>query len=154
MNKHRAPLRCILSALLTATLSACTAGDPQQNRQEGLAFLAENARKPGVVTTASGLQYQVLKEGSGLTPNANDSVTVNYKGALINGSEFDRGEGISFPLSGVIAGWTEGLQLMKEGAQYRFFIPPELAYGESGAGRVIPPNATLIFEVELTKVNR
>jgi FKBP-type peptidyl-prolyl cis-trans isomerase len=150
----RAWLRLLLTTILVATLSACTAGNPEQNLREGEAFLAENAKQPGVVTTATGLQYLVLQEGTGLKPAARDSVTVNYKGSLVNGREFDRGDGISFPLAGVIPGWTEGLQSMKEGAKYRFFIPPRLAYGESGAGRVIPPNATLIFEVELTKVNR
>lgn len=129
-------------------------GNPEQNKKQGEAFLAENAHKQDVVTTASGLQYQVLKEGTGAQPTAKDSVTVNYKGSFITGGEFDSGDGISFPLNGVIAGWTEGVQLMKEGAKYRFFVPSELAYGESGAGRVIPPNAALIFEVELTKVNR
>ncbi|MDV3240342.1 MAG: FKBP-type peptidyl-prolyl cis-trans isomerase, partial [Methylocaldum sp.] len=88
-----------------------------------------------------------------LSPKATDTVTVNYRGSLISGQEFDSGENVSFPLNGVIRGWTEGLQLMKEGAKYRFFIPPELAYGERGAGRVIPPNAALIFDVELVKVN-
>jgi len=150
----RAWLRFLLTPVLAGTLSACTSGNPEQNLREGETFLAENAKQPGVVTTATGLQYLILKEGTGLKPTARDSVTVNYKGSLINGREFDSGDGISFPLGGVIPGWTEGLQLMKEGAQYRFFIPPQLAYGESGAGRVIPPNATLIFEVDLTKVNR
>ena len=107
-----------------------------------------------MATTPSGLQYQVLNEGNGRKPIATDSVTVNYKGSLINGKVFDSGEKITFPLNGVIPGWTEGLQLMKEGAKYRFFIPSSLAYGESGEARVIPPNAALIFEVELVKVNR
>jgi len=133
---------------------ACSAGDPEQTRREGVAFLEANAKKEGVMVTPSGLQYKILQPGAGAQPAASDSVTVNYRGELTNGSEFDSGQGISFPLSGVIPGWTEGLQLMKEGGKYRFFIPSELAYGESGAARVIPPNAALVFEVELVKVNR
>ena len=135
-------------------LAGCPKGDPELNKKAGEAFLAENAKKEGVVSTASGLQYQVLAAGNGLQPSATDSVTVDYKGSLIDGKEFDSGKGISFPLNGVIPGWTEGLQLMKEGAKYRFFIPSSLAYGESGAARVIPPNAALVFEVDLLKVNR
>ena len=116
--------------------------------------MATNANGEGVITTASGLQYQVLQEGTGPHPTASDSVTVHYTGTLLNGTEFDssvsRGQPISFPLQGVIAGWTEGLQLMPVGAKFRFWIPPELAYGTRGAGNgVIPPNATLIFDVEL-----
>ena len=116
--------------------------------------MANNANGEGVITTASGLQYQVLQEGTGPHPTASDSVTVHYTGTLLNGTEFDssvsRGQPISFPLQGVIAGWTEGLQLMPVGAKFRFWIPPELAYGTRGAGNgVIPPNATLIFDVEL-----
>ena len=153
MNK-RIGAAAFLAAAIFSALAACTTGDPEQNKKNGEAFLAENAKKPGIVTTASGLQYQVISEGSGLMPEAKDNVTVNYKGALTSGSEFDSGDGISFPLNGVIPGWTEGLQLMKEGAKYRFFIPSGLAYGESGAGRTIPPNAALVFDVELIKVNR
>lgn len=116
--------------------------------------MANNANGEGVITTASGLQYQVLQEGTGPHPTASDSVTVHYTGTLLDGTEFDssvsRGQPISFPLQGVIAGWTEGLQLMPVGAKFRFWIPPELAYGTRGAGNgVIPPNATLIFDVEL-----
>jgi FKBP-type peptidyl-prolyl cis-trans isomerase len=149
-------MRAGLAALSLASLSACApSANPEQNKQAGVAFLAENAKKEGIKTTASGLQYQILQEGQGgKRPSATDSVTVHYKGSLIDGSEFDSGENISFPLNGVIPGWTEGLQLMQEGARYKFFIPSELAYGESGAARVIPPNAALIFEVELVKVNR
>ncbi len=150
----RSRISVLLAGAIFSILAACQSGDPEQNKKEGAAFLAENAKKPGIVTTPSGLQYQVLSEGTGIKPDAKDSVTVNYKGALISGSEFDSGDGITFPLNGVIPGWTEGLQLMKEGAKYRFFIPPELGYGESGAGRIIPPNATLVFDVELVKVNR
>ncbi len=123
---------------------------------EGAAFLAENAKKAGVTTTASGLQYIVVKPGTGRSPGPNDTVTVNYRGTLVNGQQFDssydRGEPVTFPVNGVIAGWTEALQLMKEGAQYKLFIPPNLAYGDRGAGGVIPPGSTLIFEVELLKV--
>ncbi|MCB9255796.1 MAG: FKBP-type peptidyl-prolyl cis-trans isomerase [Chitinophagales bacterium] len=123
---------------------------------EGLAFLEENGKRDGVITTASGLQYEVLTEGSGASPSATDVVTVHYHGTLIDGTIFDssvdRGEPASFPLNGVIAGWTEGLQLMKEGGKTRFYIPSNLAYGERGAGQTIGPGATLIFDVELLKV--
>ena len=119
-------------------------------------FLVENKSKPGVKTTESGLQYLVLQEGDGKSPTATDNVEVHYEGTTIDGKVFDssykRGETISFPLNGVIPGWTEGLQLMKEGAKYRFFIPQNLAYGAQGAGNDIPPFSTLIFDVELFKV--
>ena len=125
-------------------------------KAEGEAFLAENAKKEGRVTLPSGLQYQVLQEGNGKSPKATDQVKCHYEGTLINGKVFDssyrRGEPATFPLNGVIAGWTEGLQLMKEGAKYRFFIPFNLAYGTRGAGQDIPPYATLIFDVELIEV--
>lgn len=125
------------------------------NQDAGKAFLAANAKKDGVVTTASGLQYKVLHEGQGDSPKATDQVTVNYRGTLIDGTEFDssykRGQPATFPLNGVIKGWTEGLQLMKPGAKYQFVIPPELAYGARNAGP-IQPNSTLVFEVELIKV--
>lgn len=146
----------ILAAL---SLTACQkpAGDaaPQNAQtQTDAAFLSENGKKAGVTTTASGLQYEVIQEGQGAMPAATDTVTVNYRGILVNGQEFDSGNGISFPLNRVIPGWTEGLQLMKEGARYRFFIPSELAYGERGAGTAIPPNTALIFEVDLIKVGQ
>ena len=116
---------------------------------------AEGAGK--VVTTASGLKYEVIQEGTGKQPTLNDSVTVNYRGTLTSGKEFDssysRGKPATFPVSGVIKGWTEALQLMKEGAKYKLTIPPDLAYGPRGAGGVIGPNETLIFDVELIKVN-
>lgn len=122
----------------------------------GAAFLKENAQKPGVVTTKSGLQYQVLTEGTGRCPKATDKVRCHYEGWLIDGTVFDssykRGEPADFPLDGVIPGWTEGVQLMKEGAKYRFFIPYLLGYGERGAGSSIPPYSTLVFDVELIKV--
>lgn len=122
----------------------------------GKAFLEANAKKEGVVTTQSGLQYVVLQEGTGRSPKATDNVRCHYEGTLIDGSVFDssyqRGEPADFPLNGVIPGWTEGVQLMKEGAKYRFFIPYLLGYGERGAGSSIPPYSTLIFDVELIKV--
>lgn len=125
-------------------------------RSEGEAFLAENAKKEGVVVLPSGLQYTVLNEGNGQKPLATDRVKCHYEGTLIDGTVFDssykRGEPAVFPLNGVIAGWTEGVQLMGEGAKYRFFIPYHLAYGERGAGQSIPPYAALIFDVELIEV--
>lgn len=125
---------------------------------EAKAFLDENASKEGVKVTESGLQYKVLKEGDGAQPCAEDEVTVHYTGKLLNGTVFDssvnRGEPATFPLNRVIPGWTEGVQLMKEGAKYEFFIPSDLAYGPQGIPNVIPPHSTLIFEVELIKVNK
>lgn len=125
-------------------------------KAEGEQFLAENAKKDGVVVTASGLQYTVIKEGTGKQPKATDTVKCHYEGMLTNGTIFDssikRGEPTEFPLNMVIKGWTEGLQLMKEGAKYRFFIPYNLAYGEAGAAGAIPPYAALIFDVELIEV--
>lgn len=135
--------------------SMANATTPAENKAAGEAFLAENAKKPGVVTTASGLQYQVITEGTGASPSATDNVTVHYQGTTIDGKEFDssykRGAPATFPLNRVIAGWTEGLQLMKEGGKSRLFIPSNLAYGERGAGRDIGPNSALIFDVELIK---
>jgi FKBP-type peptidyl-prolyl cis-trans isomerase FklB len=128
----------------------------EKNKAEGAAFLAENRKKEGVVTTDSGLQYIVLEEGSGDSPNATDTVSVHYKGTLINGTEFDssykRNQPASFPVNGVIPGWTEALQMMKPGAKWKIFLPSEIAYGERGAGQQIGPNSTLIFEVELLSV--
>ena len=125
-------------------------------KSEGEKYLSENAKKEGVTTLPSGLQYQVLKEGNGKSPKATDKVVCHYEGMLIDGTMFDSsiqgGEPATFPLNGVIAGWTEGLQLMKEGAKYRFFIPYQLGYGERGAGASIPPFATLVFDVELIEV--
>ena len=124
---------------------------------ESKKFLEENAKKEGVKVTESGLQYQVIKAGEGAKPKATDTVKVHYKGTLVNGKEFDssykRGEPISFPLNGVIKGWTEGLQLMPVGSTYRFFIPSELGYGDRGAGADIPGGAALIFDVELIEIN-
>ncbi len=128
----------------------------QKNAAAGEVFLAENKKKEGVKTTASGLQYKVLKQGTGPTAKATDAVTTNYRGTLIDGKEFDssfkRGEPATFPVSGVIKGWTEALQLMNVGSRYQLFVPPSLAYGERGAGQDIGPNETLIFEVELLAI--
>lgn len=127
-----------------------------ENIKKGQDFLAQNGKKAGVKTTASGLQYEVIKEGTGKQPTAENTVTVHYTGTLINGKKFDssvdRGEPATFPLKGVIAGWTEGLQLMKIGAKYRFYIPSNLGYGDRGAGADIGPNEVLIFDVELIDV--
>ncbi len=126
------------------------------NKAEGEKYLAENATKESVHVTASGLQYEVLKEGNGKRPSATDTVVCHYEGTLIDGKMFDssikRGEPATFPLNQVIAGWTEGLQLMQEGAKYRFYIPYELGYGERGAGASIPPFSALVFDVELIEV--
>lgn len=120
-------------------------------------FLEQNKNKEGITVTASGLQYEVLKEGTGISPDANDEVTVHYHGTLPTGEVFDssvdRGEPATFPLNGVIPGWTEGVQLMKKGAKYRFYIPSDLAYGPRGAGQMIGPNQALVFDVELLEVN-
>lgn len=125
-------------------------------KQAGEKFLAENAKRAGVTVLPSGLQYEVVSEGSGRKPKATDKVKCHYEGTLVDGTIFDssrrRGEPAVFPLNGVIRGWTEGLQLMQEGAVYRFFIPYNLAYGENGAGGSIPPYAALVFEVELIEV--
>ncbi|NEU07103.1 FKBP-type peptidyl-prolyl cis-trans isomerase [Flavihumibacter sp. R14] len=124
-------------------------------KAEGDKFLAENKKKPGVVTTASGLQYTILQPGTGPKPSRDSEVTVHYKGTLLNGNQFDssydRGEPITFELARVIPGWVEGLQLMQEGSKYRFFIPWKLAYGAEGAGHDIPPYSVLIFDIELLK---
>lgn len=127
-----------------------------KNVMEGEAFLAENKGKEGIVTLPSGLQYKVLKPGSGRTPKATDTVVTHYRGRLINGkvfdSSYDRNEPATFPVNGVIAGWTEALQLMQEGAKWELYVPSDLAYGPRGAGADIGPNAVLIFEVELISV--
>jgi FKBP-type peptidyl-prolyl cis-trans isomerase FklB len=127
-----------------------------KNQADGEKYLAENKKKEGVKTTASGLQYKSLKEGAGPQPKASDTVTVNYRGTLIDGTEFDssykRGEPATFPLNGVIKGWTEGLQLMKKGSKFQFVISPNLAYGERAMGADIGPNSTLVFDVELLDV--
>lgn len=128
----------------------------EENLKKGQTFLAENAKKDGVKTTATGLQYKVNKAGTGKTPKASDTVKVHYHGTLIDGTVFDssvqRGEPISFPVNGVIPGWTEALQMMKEGDKWQLFIPAKLAYGEQSPGGKIGPNSTLIFDVELLAV--
>lgn len=128
----------------------------EENLREGQAFLERNAEKEGVNTTESGLQYEIIEKGDGKTPEPESTVTVHYRGTLIDGTEFDssyqRGEPATFPVNGVIAGWTEALQLMQEGAKYKLYIPADLAYGEQGAGQAIGPNETLIFDVELLSV--
>jgi len=130
----------------------------EESRVQELIFLTENAERPEVVTTASGLQYEVLVEGTGDMPDANDRVSVLYEGVLLDGTVFDAWDDpddpAQFPLNGVIAGWSEGLRLMNVGSKYRLYIPSELAYGESGAGQIIPPNATLIFTVELVGITK
>jgi FKBP-type peptidyl-prolyl cis-trans isomerase len=129
---------------------------PKKNKAEGEAFLTKIKTEDGVKTTESGLAYKVLTEGAGASPKSTDQVTVHYTGKLISGKVFDssveRGQPATFPLNRVIPGWTEGLQLMKKGGKSVFYIPSNLAYGERGAGGVIPPNATLIFEVELKEI--
>ena len=125
-------------------------------KADGEKYLADNAAKEGVITLPSGLQYQVIKEGNGKKPKATDKVKCHYEGMLVDGTLFDssiqRGDPATFPLNQVIAGWTEGLQLMHEGAKYRFFIPYQLGYGERGAGASIPPFSALVFDVELLEV--
>jgi FKBP-type peptidyl-prolyl cis-trans isomerase FklB len=137
--------------------TAAAGASGEKNKAEGEAFLEANKGKEGVHALPSGLQYQILESGSGKTPTRSSNVTTHYHGTLINGTVFDssyeRGEPASFPVNGVIAGWTEALQLMKEGDKWRLFIPSNLAYGSRGAGADIGPNATLIFDVELITVN-
>lgn len=136
---------------------AAAAEAGKANAELGAAFLADNGKREGVQTTASGLQYEVINEGDGATPTATDSVTVHYTGTLIDGTVFDssveRGEPATFGVTQVIQGWVEALQMMKVGSKWRLFIPSNLAYGPNGAGGIIGPNATLIFEVELLKIN-
>ena len=131
--------------------------DTMNNKAEGEAFLATNANKAGVTTLPSGLQYEIITQGTGRKPTLGSSVTTHYHGTLINGTVFDssyqRGQPATFPVNGVIAGWTEALQLMAEGSKYRLYIPSDLAYGKRGAGRDIPGDTALIFDVELMKVN-
>ncbi len=141
---------------LRAAAQAESARRSSANLAAGKEFLQKNAKKEGVVTTASGLQYQVLREGQGDSPKADDVVRVHYEGSLLDGTVFDssirRGEPAEFPLNQVISGWTEALQLMKKGGKARLFIPPELAYGTRGAGGMIGPDSTLIFDVELLDI--
>lgn len=130
----------------------------KKNTEEGAAFLAANKKKPGIKSTASGLQYKVLKEGTGAVPKKTDTVSTHYSGKLLDGTEFDssysRNEPATFPVTGVIPGWTEALQLMKVGSKWQLFIPAELAYKDQGAGAEIGPNATLVFEIELLGVEK
>jgi len=155
----------LLSLALFSTHVYATDNPPTQatttetkSKMTGDAFLAANKSKPGVVTLPDGLQYKVLTPGSGTQPTDKDTVTVNYAGTLIDGTEFDssykRGQPATFPVNGVIAGWTEALQLMKEGSTWELYIPASLAYGEQGAPPIIGPNETLIFKVNLIKVNK
>jgi len=151
---------CLASLVVAFALcSLCRAETPaEKNKATGDAFLAENKKKEGVVATASGLQYKILKEGTGDQPKATDKVKVHYRGTTISGKEFDssyaRKEPIVFALNEVIKGWTEGVQLMKVGAKFQFFIPSDLAYGKRGAPPDIGPNETLIFEVELLAIEK
>jgi FKBP-type peptidyl-prolyl cis-trans isomerase len=142
--------------LIQAALRDGMARLAEENRQRGAEFLAENAQKPGVHTTPSGLQYEVVSEGTGPKPRSSDTVSVHYEGSLLNGEIFDssyaRNEPTEFALDEVIPGWTEGIQLMSVGGTYRFVIPSGLAYGEQGYGNIIPSNSTLIFKVELLKI--
>lgn len=144
----------VLGAMMEAR-QAQAANQALENLEEGLAFLEKNAQREGVVTLESGLQYEVLEEGEGEKPQADDTVTTHYEGRLIDGTVFDssyqRGEPATFPLDRVIAGWTEGVQLMSPGAKYRLYVPADLAYGDRGAGS-IPPNSTLVFDVELLEI--
>ncbi len=132
------------------------AAEAETNAGEGTAFLAENATKEGVIVTESGLQYEVISEGEGASPSPEDRVSIHYKGTLVDGTQFDssydRGEPAIFGVTGVIPGFSEGLQLMTVGSHYRLFIPPEIGYGPTGSGRIIGPNATLIFEVEMLEI--
>jgi FKBP-type peptidyl-prolyl cis-trans isomerase FklB len=149
----------LAAAIAALTVAACskpeTATAPAEKTEAAAAVPA--AAAAGVVKTQSGLQYEILASGSGKSPSASDSVTVHYRGTLTDGTEFDsshkRGQPAVFPVNRVIPGWTEALQLMKEGDKWKLTIPPQLAYGERGAGKLIPPNSTLVFEVELIKVN-
>ena len=147
-------MKTLLAFCALFTLTTMTQAETAAER--GAAFLKENAKKEGVKTTSSGLQYKILKEGEGKSPKASDTVVVHYKGTLINGKEFDssykRGEPATFGLSQVIKGWTEGLLYLREGGKAQLFIPSELAYGKGGAGADIGPDETLIFEVELVKI--
>jgi FKBP-type peptidyl-prolyl cis-trans isomerase len=152
-DKQREEIKMTVAQKLRAKQQADREAAAKKNQEEGDKFMADNGQKPGVKTTASGLQYEVITEGTGDHPTAQDKVTVNYKGTLLDGSVFDssydRGQPVTFPLGNVIPGWTEGVQLMTPGSKYKFYIPSKLGYGERGAGAKIGPNSTLIFEVEL-----
>jgi FKBP-type peptidyl-prolyl cis-trans isomerase FklB len=153
-------MRTVMAAFqkeMTAKQAEMMKSQGDKNKKEGEAFLAENKKKEGVKTLASGLQYKVIKEGTGKIPKATDKVKTHYQGTLIDGTEFDssykRGEPATFPVNGVIPGWTEALQLMKVGSKWQLFVPSKLAYNERGAGPKIGPNAVLIFTIELLSVN-
>lgn len=154
MDQTMATLRASIQNRRHAEISASAAS----NKTDGETFLAKNKTAVGVTTLPSGLQYKVITAGTGNKPKATDKVSVNYRGTTLDGKEFDssykRGKPASFPVDGVIPGWTEALQLMQEGAKWQLFIPPNLAYGEQGAGGVIGPNALLVFEVELLKIEK
>jgi FKBP-type peptidyl-prolyl cis-trans isomerase FklB len=147
-----------LQQVMQSRQPASHSREAEINKQEGEAFLAENKNREGVNTLPSGLQYMVIKEGTGKTPGRSDKVTTHYHGTLIDGTVFDssyeRGQPATFPVNGVISGWTEALMKMQEGAKWRLFLPANLAYGAQGAGEDIGPNATLIFDVELLSVNK
>jgi FKBP-type peptidyl-prolyl cis-trans isomerase FkpA len=151
-NETRITLEDAILMIQTAMREAM-ARQTEENRQKGVDFLVENGKKPAIMTTPSGLQYEIISPGTGPKPQASDTVSVHYEGTLLDGSVFDssytRDEPAEFPLGEVIPGWTEGIQLMEVGSTYRLFIPSDLAYGENGAGNFIPPNSTLIFKVEL-----
>lgn len=146
-----------IGAFLNSFFQKAQESEASNKKSEGELFLAENAKKPGVITTASGLQYEIIKDTIGAKPVATDNVKVHYEGTLLDGTKFDssydRGEPIEFALNQVIKGWTEGVMLMSPGAKYKFYIPYNLGYGEQGAGGVIPPFATLVFVVELLDIN-
>jgi FKBP-type peptidyl-prolyl cis-trans isomerase len=154
-EEYRATLTALQKEMMDKQAEAAKAL-AEKNKKEGEAFLAENGNKEGVVALPSGLQYKVIKSGTGKTPKPGDTVETHYRGTLVDGTEFDssytRGQTATFPVNGVIPGWTEALQKMKEGDKWQLFVPSNLAYGERGAGRDIGPNATLIFEVELIAV--
>ncbi len=147
----------VLASVISGALLWPEAVATEAAKQRGDAFLAENAQREGVVALPSGLQYEIMSEGNGTSPKSTDTVTVHYRGTLIDGTEFDssyqRGRPATFRLNQVIKGWTEGLQLMKEGGKRRLFIPSHLAYGKRGAGKLIGPGEALIFEVELIRVS-
>ncbi len=142
--------------ILEAFMAQSQAGDGKKNLEEGLAFLAENSKKDGIIELPSGLQYEVITEGEGDIPTANNEVKCHYHGTLIDGTVFDssveRGQPATFPVNGVIQGWVEALQLMSVGSKWKLYIPSELAYGTNGAGGTIGSNATLVFEVELLEI--
>jgi FKBP-type peptidyl-prolyl cis-trans isomerase FkpA len=154
-KETRISLEDAMPLIQTAMRDAMTR-QTEENRQKGDDFLSENGKKAGILTTDSGLQYEVISAGTGPKPQSSDTVSVHYEGTLLDGTVFDssytRGEPAEFPLDAVIPGWTEGIQLMEVGSTYRLFIPSDLAYGDQGAGNVIPPNATLIFKVELLEI--